>query len=149
MIINVEAKDVFSLTREPAEAFFAESKIDGTLYFDHFCMWWANMISIGAGIIMVSRVGDRSTGIIGGLTHQCFMTRDMLGTECFWWVAPELRDKSPTGMRLFLAWEEEMRKRNIKRLYVGNLMSIGHEKMGDLYKRLGYKPLETHYVKSI
>lgn len=149
MIRQVKKGEMFSLTREPAVAFFNESKIDGVLNFKHFCDWWDQAIGISVGVVLVNESEGKSNGIIGGLVSQCMMTGDIIATECFWWIAPELRDHSPAGMRLFLKWEEMVKERYAKRIYVGNLHAVNHDKMQDLYHRLGYKSLETHYCKSV
>lgn len=149
MIRQVECGEMFSLTRGPAIAFFNESKVEGILNFNHFCITWNSFIKAGIGIVLVNDIAGEQNGIIGGLISQCFMTGDLIATECFWWIAPELRDSSPAGMRLFMKWESLVKERGVKRIYVGNLHAVNHDKMQDLYARLGYKPLETHYVKPV
>jgi hypothetical protein len=148
MIHEVKKGEMFSLTRVPAVAFFNESKIDGVLDFPHFCDWWDNAIGMRIGVVLVNENNGVFNGIIGGLISQCMMTKDIIATECFWWIAPELRDRSPAGIKLLLRWEEIVKERYAKRIYVGNLHAVNHDKMQDLYHRLGYKSLETHYVKN-
>lgn len=149
MIVHVKSGQMFSLTREPAVAFFNESKIDGVLNFKHFCDSWDNLIGAGAGVVLVNEKDGISNGIIGGLVSQCMMTGDLIATECFWWITPELRNGSPAGIRLFLKWEDIVRAMKVRRIYVGNLHEVNHARMQDLYQHLGYKSLETHYVKTV
>lgn len=153
MIRRVNYGEMFSLTREPAEAFFAESRIAGTLNFKHFADSWDGFIGSNIGYVLVNESYEKDgtakqNGIIGGLLTKCFMTGDWIATECFWWIHPHLRG-SPAGMRLFLQWEAVVKANGAQRIYVGNLHSINHQMMSDLYQRLGYVPLETHYVKII
>lgn len=148
MIRQVNFSEMFSLTRGPAEAFFAESCIDGTLDFKHFADSWDSFIQNNIGVVLVNESFGKQNGIIGGLLTKCFMTGDWIATECFWWIAKELRG-SPAGMKLFLHWEAIMKDRGASRIYVGNLHAVNREMMQNLYHRLGYKPLETHYVKTV
>lgn len=149
MIRKIKYSEMFSLTRVPAEAFFAESGISGELDFQHFADSWDDLIHRNAGVVLVNENENGANGIIGGIFSRCLMTGDPIATECFWWISKDLRGKSPAGMRLFLAWENIMRAKGAKRIYVGNLHAVNHDDMQKLYARLGYTPLETHYVKSV
>ena len=141
---------MFSLTREPAFAFFKESQINGSLDFKFFCNFWDGLIASKVGVVLVNERGDDvRNGIIGGLVSPCFMTGDKIATEAFWWIAPELRKYSPAGIKLFIEWEKIVKEMGVKRIYVGNLHAINHDQMQHLYHRLGYSSLETHYVKSV
>lgn len=142
--------EAISLTREPAHAFFKESGIDGKLNFSHFCQTWAKLIELDMAQILVYRDDDKThaTGIIGGTITPCTMTNDLIAMECFWWVSPKLRGGA-AGIKLLKAWESLMITNGAKRLYVGNLVGLNNEMMHSIYTRLGYKPLETHYVKPV
>lgn len=149
MIESIEGPGaMFSLTREPAEAFFAESQIGGVLDFGHFCMSWGKLIALDMAAVMVYRYNDRTLGIIGGTLTKCLMTGDLIAMEAFWWVHPSKRS-SPVGIKLLRQWEGWAIDGGAKRIYVGNLQAVNPEKMADLYAHLGYTLLETHYVRSV
>lgn len=146
MFVHVQPHEMFSLTREPAEAFFAESRIGGTLDFDHYCASWGKLIELDlAKIIVYLDDQDRTLGIIGGTCTQCLMTGDMIAQEAFWWVHPSKRS-SPLGIRLLRMWEDWAKSLRAKRIYVGNLEAVNPVMMDNIYTRLGYRKLETHYV---
>lgn len=151
MIVKVPSDGVFSLTREPAFSFFSESKIDGTLNFEHFCKTWENFIQLDIGAIFVYRrsPNEEPTGIIGGVVTPCPMTADPIASEMFWWVAPFLRGTSPAGMHLLMKWERWAIEKGVKRVYMGNLVELNDSKMKRIYERMGYRPLEIHYVKAV
>lgn len=148
MIIEVQPDGMFSLTREPAFAFFYESKLAGELDFSHFCQTWGTLISLDMARLFVYRTEDRTLGIIGGTITKCTMTGDLIAQESFWWVHPGIR-ASPIGIRLFRKWENRVIEDGAKRIYVGNLLAVNHEKMTSLYSALGYQMIETHYVRPV
>jgi GNAT superfamily N-acetyltransferase len=149
MFVHVTPDSIFSLTREPAEEFFKESKIDGVLDFPHFCQSWGKLIELDmAAIIVYVDDQQRTLGIIGGTCTKCLMTGDMIAQESFWWVHPSKR-RSPVGIKLLRQWEGWGEDRGAKRIYVGNLAAVNHEMMHTLYSKLGYQLLETHYVRPV
>lgn len=150
-MIRLLKPEELSLTREVSEAFFEESGISGALNFDHFCQTWGTLISLDVASIMIYVHGqdNLTLGIIGGTVTPCTMTGDIIAMESFWWVAPFLRGTSPAGLNLLRKWEDWSIERGAKRIYVGNLFRLNDSKMRALYDRLGYSPLEVHYVKSV
>lgn len=147
-MIQILNADELSLTRDIAFAFFKESKIDGKLDFDHFCKSWGSLIQLDMACIMVYIDSSKKPrGIIGGTLTTCLMTNEPIAQEAFWWTEPELRG-TPAGLRLLTAWWNYMAAKGAVRVYVGNLMEVEHEAMARLYTRLGFRPLETHYVRN-
>lgn len=144
----LDTYQMFSLTRHPAERFFEESKVDGILNFDHFCASWGKLIELDMAKVLVYLRDDKALGIIGGTITKCLMTGDIIAQEAFWWVDPIIRS-SPVGIRLFRNWENMVSMIGAKRIYVGNLHSVDPEKMAAIYQALGYKALETHYVRPV
>lgn len=59
------------------------------------------------------------------------------------WLAPEYRGRMG-GVRLFRAVESELRRRGVKRAYVGSKL---HKDVGRLFEALSYRPIETWYSK--
>lgn len=148
MIREIKPSEL-SLTRDCAFAFFRESNLDGILNFDHFCETWSRLIALDmAKILLYIDNNENAKGIIGGTITKCTMTADIIAMESFWWVAPELRG-GVCGIKLLREWEKACMSAGAKRLYVGNLEQLNNEKMRCLYRRMGYRALETHYVKSI
>jgi hypothetical protein len=142
--------DELSLTRGPAQAFFAESGIDGVLDFEHFCASWGKLIELDIACVMLYFGGNNEAqGIIGGTVTPCTMTGQPIAQEAFWWVSPHLRGKSPAGLNLLRKWEWWAKGKSAVRAYVGNLYRLNDQAMRQLYSRLGYDPLEIHYVKQL
>lgn len=148
MILTLPPHELSS-TRTPAEAFFKESGIDGVLNFDHFCQFWGKLIELDmAAIMLYVDEQKQPKGLIGGTCTACPMTGDLMGQESFWWIAPELRAKSPIGIKMLRVWENWAINKGAKRLYIGNLFTL-NDGMRQLYLKLGYTPLEIHYVRKV
>lgn len=60
-----------------------------------------------------------------------------------YWIAPEVRGRYG-GVRLFRAVENELRRRGVKRVYVGSKL---HRDSSRLFKALNYTPIETWFSK--
>lgn len=148
MILELQP-DQLSLCQDPAEKFFVESGIAGKFHFPHFCQTWGHFIAAGVGIILLHfQTGSEiASGIIGGIVSPCPLTDDVIAQETFWWIDPSLRSKSPAGIQLLKAWEKRVIGCGASRIYVGNLWKLNSSSMQKLYARLGYEPLEIHYVK--
>lgn len=61
------------------------------------------------------------------------------------WLSPEVRGRWG-GVRLFRAHERELRRRGVRRVYVGSKL---HRDSSRLFLRLGYKPVETWFSKML
>jgi GNAT superfamily N-acetyltransferase len=61
------------------------------------------------------------------------------------WIAPEVRGRYG-GVRLFRAHERELRRRGVRRVYVGSKL---HRDSSRLFLRLGYLPVETWFSKML
>jgi GNAT superfamily N-acetyltransferase len=61
------------------------------------------------------------------------------------WLAPEVRGRWG-GVRLFKAVEKELRRRGVKRVYVGSKL---HKDSSRLFLALGYEPIEQWFSKML
>jgi GNAT superfamily N-acetyltransferase len=61
------------------------------------------------------------------------------------WLAPEARGRFG-GVRLFRAHEKELRRRGVKRIYVGSKL---HRDSSRLFLALGYRPVELWLSKML
>ena len=62
-----------------------------------------------------------------------------------YYVAPDYRGRMG-GVRLFRAVEKELKRRGIKRIYVGSKL---HRDSSRLFVALGYRPIETWFSKLV
>lgn len=82
------------------------------------------------------------TGMIGMLAYSHPFSGERAAFELFWWVDPEARGD---GIRLLRAAEGWAREQGIHKMQ----MIAPTERVGVLYKRLGYKHVECAFQRSL
>ncbi len=129
-----------------APAFFAEGKIPGRFVPEVFIAKWGSLIEQGIGFMLGLFRDGKLSGAFGAIVTEDLNSADLVANECFWFVLPEARGR---GFELLLAYEEEARKRGAVRCSMIHLLSLQPEKLGELYQRRGYTPVETSYFKEL
>ena len=71
---------------------------------------------------------------------------DLIATEFFWFVRAEVRGQ---GLKLYYAFEAWARARHCAQIRMVHLLDLMPERLAKVYRRLGYEPAETHYVKEL
>lgn len=90
----------------------------------------------------------RSQGIIVGYCVMHVMPElhyktTLTATMDIMWVAPEYRENMG-GLRLMRAVEAELRRRGVKRVYMGSKL---HKDISKIFKAMGYVPIELWFSK--
>ncbi|MBB6253019.1 GNAT family N-acetyltransferase [Nitrospirillum iridis] len=99
----------------------------------------------GALRVLVSDSG-LPVGMAGGVLFPCiFNASHRIGQEAFVWVDPSYRGQ---GVALFRDLERELITKGAQTVIMANTMEIRPEAVGMLFRRMGYRPAETHYIKS-
>lgn len=127
-------------------AFFAEGGLPGSFVPDIFATKWASLIEQGIGFILGLFREGKLSGAFGAIVAEDLNNGELVANECFWFVQPEARGR---GFELLLAYEEEARKRGAKRCSMIHLKALQSERLGELYERRGYAPIETSYFKEL
>jgi GNAT superfamily N-acetyltransferase len=94
------------------------------------------------GVVFVSESGDQVTGMIAMLAFDHPYSGTRTASEAVWWVDPEHRG---VGLRLLRAAEDWAKENGAKVMQ----MVAPTEEIGALYARLGFKPIETSYQRSL
>lgn len=94
----------------------------------------------GTGVILVLDGGSGPVGMIGLYCAPHFLSGDLSVGEVFWWVDPDQRGQ---GVRLMRAAETWARERGA----VAMQMVAPDDRVGALYQRLGYQPVERTYLR--
>lgn len=131
---------------ELAQMFYGASGLSGDFHMDKFISFWEGQIQTGNGVILIDESYLDITGAIGGLIYPDLYTGEMLAIEFFWFVHPEKRGE---GMKLYYAFEEWVRSKEVKQIRMAYLIESMPEKLKSLYERLGYRQIEVHYAKEI
>lgn len=96
----------------------------------------------------LSIVTLRNQGIIVGycVMHVCpelHYRSTLTATMDIMWVAPEYRENMG-GLRLMRAVHQELRRRGVKRVYMGSKL---HKDISKLFTAMGYVPIELWFSK--
>lgn len=100
---------------------------------------------IGARSLFV--VGHPSHGMAGVLVYQNYFNRSRKAAqELFWWVDPEAR-RLGAGRALLVTIEAWAKEQGADTLTMIALDDVDGERVAQMYKGAGYKPLERNFVK--
>ena len=100
------------------------------------------MLANPEAVVLVSGLDATLTGMIALLVYDHPYSGERMAFEAVWWVEPEARGD---GVRLLRAAEQWARERGA----IAMQMVAPNERVGNLYARLGYAPVETSYQRSL
>jgi hypothetical protein len=132
-----------------AEAFYASSRFLKKFDIEKFCALWAQFLQSGLGVIYIVLSENREqpiVGAIGGIKYPDTYSSELIATEFFWFVREESRGGGLTLYKLFEKWAREQKCSQIRMVHLLDSMP---EKLERIYRRLGFEPAETHYVKEL
>lgn len=129
---------------EMANRFVSESKYAEFVSIDpgQLLKSVVDIVSNPEGVGFVSEREGRTNGMIALLIYAHPYSGIRTAFEVVWWVDPEARG---CGMRLLSAAEKWAKENGAEAMQ----MVAPTEKVGHLYERLGYKPVETSYQRSL
>ena len=139
-----------SLCLEGGRLFFDEGKMPGGFSPSVFLSTFCELIQSGRGIVLASfdLRGDKRTitGALGGVLAQSPFNETVNAIEMFWYVLPEHRGHGIKLLRAFEAWAVE---RGADYVCMIHLQKLQPEALGQLYLRLGYRLIESNYLKAL
>lgn len=89
---------------------------------------------------------DRAIGCFVGMLTKCFFSKQQFFQEIFFYINEENRYCSRDFIRYI---EDQLKDSQVDHLVIGNMYANNGEAMGRYYEILGFKRLETHYIKQI
>lgn len=105
---------------------------------------YASIDALGQLSIVTVRVQGRLVGYCAMVIQVGLHYRTCLEARMdVFWIAPEYRGRMG-GVRLFKAVEAELKRRGVKRLYVGSKL---HRDSSRLFQAMGYTPVEQWFSK--
>lgn len=96
------------------------------------------------GLLLVAGSDGAIAGMLAMFVYAHPFSGDRIAYELAWWVEPEARS-SGVGLELLKAAEEWAKDRAATAVQ----MIAPNERVGDLYRRLGYRPMETAFQRSL
>lgn len=97
---------------------------------------------IELGTVYVSEQDGKLDGMIGFLLFDHPLSGEKTASEIFWWVEPEARG---TGIRLLHTMKRAAKQSGAVKMQ----MIAPSPEVAEIYLRLGYLPIETHFQKSL
>lgn len=99
----------------------------------------------GICVLIIAEEEDRIVGMTAAVFFQLYMNKStVMSQELFWWVHPDHRGGAGREMLDRLEYESAQRA---DCLVMISLHNVQPERVGKLYERRGYKPVEHHYMK--
>jgi len=142
-VLPVMSVDDLDVLRGSALAFAEESNLPGGLDPDQWVSSWTRLIDAGQGFMLSTECG----AAVAGILHPDMNNGDLVCQEAFWFVPKGSRHG--IGLDLFAAWEAEASRLGAVRLIMVHLAQLDAARLGKLYQRRGYRPLETSYIKAL
>jgi hypothetical protein len=96
-----------------------------------------------------SLLTDGENGMVGFLIFPMyFNVKHIVSQELFWWVSKEKRG-TKLGIELLKEAEKQSKKLGAKSMFMISLDHLHGDKVGDLYKRMGYTKNEQVYMRRL
>ena len=102
-----------------------------------------DMIAQPHTVVFVSEQEGQVTGMIGLVVVPHFLSGERVAVELFWWMDHDVRGQ---GLKLLACGETWARAQGAIRLQV---TAPALTDIGILYGRLGFRPVETAYVRDV
>jgi GNAT superfamily N-acetyltransferase len=129
---------------EMGQRFVAETEYSGLISAKPECLAQtvASVLENPNGVVLVSGSDASVTGMIAMLAYNHPFSGERTAFEVVWWVEPESRGD---GVRLLRAAEDWAKEQGATAVQ----MVAPNERVGALYARLGYAPVETSFQRSL
>jgi GNAT superfamily N-acetyltransferase len=146
MIRELDISEV-PLCHEIGRLFFNEGKIPGEFVPEEFTKNWTRYMGAGmAGILGWWRNGELA-GVLGALLYPDLNNSDLVAAEAFWFVKPEHRGAG--GMKLLFAYLDWAKQKGAKRCTMVHLLDLTPDRLAEAYMKVGFRPMEVHYIKEL
>lgn len=86
------------------------------------------------------------TGLLAGKVVTDLLSEEKTYAEIMWFMRKEKRQH---GIRLLRFVEKWVRDQGIKRMMMVHMGNSKSDKLSDFYRRIGYIPMEIHYIKQL
>ena len=142
MIRELKSFEV-GIIAEGGQAFAKEANLPGGFKAEIFCANWKSYIESGNAVVIAAFDGTVITGALGAILCPDMFNGDTVAVESFWYVLKKYRGN---GMRLLFKFEDWAKER-AARIAMIHLEHLHPTELRKLYERLGYRHVESHYVK--
>lgn len=85
-------------------------------------------------------------GLLSGVRFQSLVTGQMIFQELIWYVNKPFRSR---GVLLLKEAEKRLQEQGVSSMIMAVLENSKTEKLKSLYEKLGFKKMETHYIRRL
>lgn len=104
-----------------------------------------NMITKN-GIVLLAKIDDKIIGAVVGCINTCLFTDDIIFVSMFFYMKKKYGGYAKEFIKEISVF---IKKYSVNKLVFASPMFDNSEKYNRFYKMLGFKVLETHFVKEI
>lgn len=126
--------------------FYEEAGFPSEINPQIFAKNWLDYLVSGTGVIFGIFDGDILKGMIGGVVYNEINDGILTAMELFWYLD---RDVRGNGIKLLYRFQDWAKAKSAKHIVMKHLNNLMPEKVADIYLKLGYKPVETSYLKVV
>lgn len=145
MIRELKAEEL-KLAASIGQQFWDEGFLPGKLVPEVFVKNWTFLIGNGMGKIFGLYQDENLVGALGSIVAPDLNDGELTATECFWFVDEKNRGN---GVKLLLNFVNYAKEIGCVRVNMVHVFNSHADKLKNLYERLGFSPVETHYIKTL
>lgn len=146
-MIRVIQPNEVPLMVSAAKMFAEEGKLPGGLKADIFVSNWHRLITSGIGIVFGMFGTDGALhGALGAVRYPDPFNGDQCAVENFWFIVPQHRGRGGLLLREFERWATSQ---GCKRISMVHLQLLQPEELKGFYERMGYRHIESAYLKEL
>ncbi len=144
MIKQLEVEEL-AIAAKIGQQFWDEGALPGRLVPEVFVRNWTTLLGNGMGRIFGLYDGTNLVGALGAIIVPDLNDGDLTATECFWFVRKSHRGN---GVRLLLNFVKYAKEIGCVRVNMVHVFNEHANKLSKLYKKIGFSPVEIHYIKT-
>ena len=129
-------------------AFYAETGMPRTFEPARFVAIWTELYRVGMGVILGIEVDGELVGALAAMVAPGIYDGQTEAQECFIYIRPEFRDRG-CFQPLLAAYEAWADAQGAVEKRIACMEGNRPEALERVYRRLGYVPLERHYIKKV
>jgi len=105
-------------------------------------------IETQAGTSFLLFIDGKLEGLLSGVLMHAFAIKGLTWQENIWYVRKPYRN-GRYGLALFKYAQAKLKEAGVNIMVMAHLANETGRKIGRLYEKLGFKPLETHYIRRL
>ena len=128
--------------------FYAEAKAPGSFLPAFFVALWTTLITSGQGVILGVWEGAECVGALAAMVAPDPYDGRPIASEFFWYTRPEYRHGT-APVRLIRAYEAWAAEQGVapSDVRMASIEGMNDDQICRLYRKLGYRRLETSWTK--